>query len=102
MLTGESTPANKQAGVLRGHKEAYEQANMLFGGSFVLAGECRAMVVATGNATEFGRIAGLVQGDGLTSPVQVKIDRLVTQIIGATAIISAVVFALLGPPHCCG
>jgi Ca2+-transporting ATPase len=50
-LTGESTPISKQIDVLMDGKEIYEQSNMLFQGSFIISGEARALVVATGNTT---------------------------------------------------
>ncbi len=48
-LTGESVPIGKQTDALSGEKEVYERSNMLFQGSFIVAGEVRALVVATGN-----------------------------------------------------
>jgi len=93
-LTGESQPIGKQIEALRGEKPLYEQSNMLFQGSFVVAGEARAVVVATGNATEFGSIAALTKDTTLESPVQRKIDKLLTQIIAVVAGIAIVAFSL--------
>ena len=52
-LTGESLPISKQAEPLDADRQIYEQSNMVFQGSFVIGGEARAVVVATGNNTEF-------------------------------------------------
>jgi len=93
-LTGESEPISKQVEVLRGKKEVYEQSNMLFQGSFVTAGTAMGVVVETGNNTEFGHLAALTKGRAIESPVQKKIDRLVTQIIGFIAAIALVAFVL--------
>jgi Ca2+-transporting ATPase len=93
-LTGESVPIDKQTEQLHGAKEVYEQNNMLFQGSFIVAGEATAVVVATGNETEFGRLAALTKDSSVESPVQKKIDRLVSQIIGVVAAVALVAFGL--------
>ena len=83
VLTGESVPVNKITDAIDSKKEVYEQVNMMFQGSFVVAGQATGVVVFTGNTTEFGRIASLSRktaGDN-TSPVQKKIDKLLTMII---------------------
>jgi Ca2+-transporting ATPase len=93
-LTGESEPISKQVDPLDGEKEVYEQSNMLFQGSFVVAGDATAVVVKTGNDTEFGQLAALTNHREVTSPVQQKIDRLLTRIIAVVASIAVVTFGL--------
>jgi len=96
VLTGESAPMNKITDALDGSKEVYEQQNMLFQGSFIVAGQATGIVVHTGNETEFGRIAALsrkMPGDN-TSPVQKKIDKLLGIIIAAVGGIAVGAFAL--------
>lgn len=94
-LTGESLPIDKQTGPLTGDKEVYEQTNMLFQGSFVTAGEAAAIIVNTGNDTEFGRLAALTKDATTTeSPVQRKIDSLLSHIIMVIASIAVVAFGL--------
>lgn len=92
MLTGESVPVNKSVDAIKGKKEVYEQSNILFQGSFIIAGSAVGVVIATGNQTEFGRIAALTGDapDSVSSPVQKKIDKLIGYII---AIISGVAVA---------
>lgn len=96
MLTGESVPISKSAHVLETKKEVYEQSNMLFQGAFIVSGQATGIVVATGNGTEFGKIAALTSqtADEARSPVQEKIDKLITRIIIIIAIVSVVAFAL--------
>ncbi len=94
MLTGESTLIDKTVDAVRGNKEVYEQANILFQGSFIVSGEATAIVTETGNNTEFGKIAALAKNTAVTSPVQVKIDRLLSQIIIIVAGLAVVAFAL--------
>ncbi len=93
-LTGESLPIDKQIEELSEGKEVYEQSNMLFQGSFLIAGEAMAVVVKTGNDTEFGQLAALTKDAASQSPVQQKIDKLLSQIIGVVAGIAVVAFLL--------
>lgn len=94
LLTGESEAVSKHTAVIDGEKEVYERANMLFQGSFIVSGEAIAVVTHTGNETEFGQLAALTSGGKLESPVQVKIDKLVTQIIASVGAMAVVAFGL--------
>lgn len=93
-LTGESLPIGKDIEPLAGEKEIYEQKNMVFQGSFVVGGEGKALVVATGNNTEFGMLAALSSEVSSVSPVQAKIDRLISKIIAFVAGLAVVAFSL--------
>lgn len=93
-MTGESLPIEKQTQALSGHKEVYEQTNMLYQGSFVVGGEAKAVVTATGNNTEFGHLAALAKDTNEQSPLQKKIDKLISQIIAAVAAIAIAALAL--------
>lgn len=95
-LTGESLPIEKQVEAISSDSEVYERSNMVYSGSFVVGGEAKAIVVATGENTEFGRIAALSsQEKGVeTSPIQKKIDKLVSQIIFVIIAISIIVFVM--------
>lgn len=95
-LTGESLPIEKQIECVKLESEIYERSNMVYSGSFVVGGEAKAVIVATGDSTEFGRIAALSsENKGIDiSPVQKKIDKLVSQIIIVIAAISVVTFMM--------
>lgn len=93
-LTGESRPVNKHPAVLSHDKQIYEQANMLFSGSYVTKGTAEAIVVGIGNQTEFGKIADLSVGEITKSPVQEKIDSLVTLMIKIIAVLATFTFIL--------
>jgi Ca2+-transporting ATPase len=93
-LTGESSPISKVHTILRGAKEIYEQSNIVFQGTFIIAGEATAVVLTTGNDTEFGQLAALANDTSTSSPVQIKIDKLLEQIIVVVAGIAIVAFAL--------
>ena len=96
VLTGESVPVSKSIDTLGERKEVYEQTNMLFQGSFIIAGQATGVVVFTGNKTEFGRIAALTKKspDASRSPVQKKIDTLLSRIIIVVAALAIVAFIL--------
>lgn len=94
LLTGESEPVAKHPNPLSGVKPIYEQTNILFQGSFIVGGTVKAVVIETGNSTEFGKLAQLAGSSQLESPVQKKIDKLITYIVVAVSI-TAVLFLLL-------
>ncbi|MGE0813325.1 MAG: magnesium-translocating P-type ATPase [Vicinamibacterales bacterium] len=68
VLTGESYPVQKGPGALPAEAEIRDRANCVFLGTNVRSGSARAVVVATGQATEFGAIARrLTLGPGATA-----------------------------------
>lgn len=93
MLTGESESVAKDANKISGTKKVYEQRNMVFSGSFVVTGQARVLVVATGNNTEYGRIASLASSAEQVSPIQEKISKLVGKI--AIVVVSIAVLTLI-------
>ena len=94
MLTGESDAIAKDAGALDGEKKVYERTNMVFSGSFVITGSAEFVVTATGNNTEYGRIASLASHLGEESPIQVKMDKLVRQIALVVVGLAIIVFII--------
>jgi len=93
-ITGESLPVHKHASTLVDTKQIFEQDNMVFQGTYVLGGTAKALVVSTGSKTEFGKIAGLASDDHTKSPVQTKIDNLVTLMIKIVGVLAIIVFVL--------
>ncbi len=101
-LTGESESVSKDARSVDRDTPLAERSSMAWMGTVVTNGRGRGVVVATGMATEFGRIARLAQTVGEeTTPLQKKLAVLGKQ-LGVFAIaISAIVAAsgyLLGKP----
>lgn len=94
VLTGESLPVEKTTALLEGEKQIYEQTNMLFSGSFIVGGTGTGVVVAIGNETQFGNIATLAERNDTKSPVQQKIDKLITKIIILVGALALVTFGL--------
>ncbi|NTV68657.1 MAG: cation-transporting P-type ATPase [Azonexaceae bacterium] len=60
MLTGESQPVTKNVDPLHADTVLADRLNMAYAGTTVVAGQGSGLVVATGDATETGRIAGLI------------------------------------------
>lgn len=85
-LTGESHAVGKTAeAVLNNNLAHAEIPNLVFAGTNVVAGTGRAVVVAIGMSTEFGKIAHLTQGLSETaSPLQQELQRA-TRMISALA-----------------
>lgn len=91
MLTGESEAIAKDARAISGLKKVYEQRNMVFSGSFVLTGSGRFVVTATGDDTEYGRIASLASSVEESSPISEKINQLVVKIAIVVVILAFIV-----------
>lgn len=97
-LTGENQPVTKLAdavGVSLSPSVA-EQHNIVFAGTLVTQGRARAIVVAVGASTEFGKV--VEELDSVTSrksPLQVSIDDLGQKLAAFSSAVIAVV-ALVG------
>ncbi|MBQ3274834.1 cation-transporting P-type ATPase [Candidatus Saccharibacteria bacterium] len=94
MLTGESEAISKDAKAISGKKKVYEQRNMVFSGSFVITGASRILVTATGNNTEYGKIASLASSASISSPIQEKINKLVVRIAAVILIAAGIVLVI--------
>ena len=94
MLTGESEAISKDAKAISGKKKVYEQRNIVFSGSFVITGASRILVTATGNNTEYGKIASLASSASISSPIQEKINKLVVRIAAVILIAAGIVLVI--------
>ncbi len=61
VLSGESFPIDKNIEVLNKDVVLADRKNMLYAGTIIARGKATAVVVATGQSTEFGKLAELVQ-----------------------------------------
>src|SRR5687767_11395883 len=77
-LTGESAPVQKHTMPLPEESlPTADQLNMAFAGTAVTYGRGRALIVATGMATEFGKIARMLEEvDTAKTPLQKNLDRI--------------------------
>lgn len=95
ILTGESLSIAKQVNVLSEGTGTADRTNMLFGGTLVVEGYGRALVTATGSATEIGKIANLVASvEEERTPLQASLWRLAWIIFFAVIGIVAAIFFL--------
>ncbi len=94
LLTGESTPVEKFSETIL-EKTAVERNNMVFAGSLVLEGYGKAVVVATGENTELGKIAKTVKVEkGVETPLLRRIKRLGKFIFFTIVAVSVLNFAI--------
>jgi P-type Ca2+ transporter type 2C len=93
-LTGEALPVEKDAGVILPADAAVaERSNMVYAGTAVLAGRGVALVIATGQATEIGRMAPRAQASQLLNrPLQQAMGKLSRRLLWP-----ALVFSILIP-----
>ncbi|MBI2578079.1 MAG: calcium-transporting P-type ATPase, PMR1-type [Candidatus Aenigmarchaeota archaeon] len=77
VLTGESLPVPKNTSAMKDGKSVADRKNMLFSGTTIVYGSCKALVVETGMRTEFGKIASLLQQEQeIKTPLQQKLEEL--------------------------
>lgn len=92
-LTGESVPVSKQTQPLKGKKVLAERDNMVFSGTAVTRGKCKAVIVSTGMKTEIGKVAHMIDTvEKDLTPLQKKLESLGKVIGSATIAICIIVF----------
>lgn len=82
-LTGESRPVNK------------DKDDFIYAGTQVVHGKCTALVTSTGMKTKLGEIAGLVQQEEETTPLQEKIEKL-ARTLAVIALTASLVTLFMG------
>lgn len=94
-LTGESVPVSKSVAPLEEATPLADRRNMVYCSTYVTAGRGRAVVVATGAATEVGRIARMTQdAPQARSPLELRLERFGRALLGASLILFVAVLAL--------
>lgn len=95
ILTGESEPMHKQIEPLPEETELQDRINMVWRGTTVVSGRGEAIVTATGDKTEFGRIGTLTARTRETrTPFERRVDRLGRFLGIVTVVIVLVLFGL--------
>jgi magnesium-transporting ATPase (P-type) len=80
-LTGESVPVEKQVAAVAETAVLADRACMAYSGTLVTAGQGQGLVVATGLASELGRISSLIQSVGtMRSPLLAQMDRFAREL----------------------
>ncbi|HEY8905999.1 MAG TPA: cation-translocating P-type ATPase [Rhodoferax sp.] len=93
-LTGESVTVDKHADMLEGTEHALgDRLNMAFKGTTATHGRGHGLVVATGMATELGKVAGLLdQNNNRSTPLQRRLAAFGKRVALAVLAICAVIF----------
>ncbi|MDD2676789.1 MAG: HAD-IC family P-type ATPase, partial [Methylacidiphilaceae bacterium] len=92
-LTGESVPAEKETGRLPEQIPLPDRGNMAFAGTLVSRGAATGVVVATGSATEVGRIGRLVTETAeLSTPLSRRMARFSRGSVWVILALAALVF----------
>jgi Ca2+-transporting ATPase len=97
-LTGESVPVDKSIEPVPEETPLAERFSMVYAGSAVTRGRGRAIVTATGSATELGQIAGLTeQAKPPPTPLQRRVQALTRLMVGFGVVVTlALGGAMLG------
>jgi Ca2+-transporting ATPase len=94
-LTGESEPATKTVEAVAVEAPLAERTDMLHLGTTVRAGRGRGVVVATGTATEVGRIAELAAAtETMQAPLQAGLERLGRTLSGVVVVLAGALAGL--------
>lgn len=95
-LNGESRPSKREDKANDMVSRALDAKNMIFAGTSVVSGNGLAVVTATGQATEFGKIATLTRNVQKTlTPMQKEVINI-THILTIIALAMGAVFFILG------
>ncbi len=95
-LTGESTPvAKRDTPESAADAPLPDRSTMVYAGTSVATGTARAVVVATGEKSELGRVGALTRGVSVRpTPLQRRLDRMGARLAYAAVAIAAVIGAL--------
>jgi len=94
-LTGESVPVEKNVNPLDARTVLADRLNMLYASTFVTYGRGKAVVTATGDATEVGRISELITtAEELETPLTIKIAHFSRYLLFIIMGFAALTFAV--------
>jgi Ca2+-transporting ATPase len=95
ILTGESSPVNKNLSEVNDQTPISERRNMLFTATHVVYGRGKAAIVATAMNTEFGKIAEMVQTTAEEeTPLQKKLNKFASKLAKIVVAVCVLIFAL--------
>ncbi len=94
-LTGESADVTKHTGELQGEDLPLgDRKNMAFKGTFIANGRATGIVVQTGMETEMGKIARLLTGSDISTPLQKRMAEFGKKLSLVVLIICIIVFVV--------
>ncbi|HEX5364676.1 MAG TPA: HAD-IC family P-type ATPase, partial [Gallionella sp.] len=93
VLTGESEPVEKNLDAVDAKALLGDRACMAYSGTLAVYGQARGVVVATGTATEIGRISKLISSvDSLETPLLRQMAGFGRQLTTAILLLTALIF----------
>ena len=94
-LTGESLPVEKSVEPIDGDVPIGDRTNMAFSSCSVTYGRGLGVVVATGEHTEVGKIAAMIQSvPDMRTPMQVRLDKLGKVLAIISLVVCVVIFVI--------
>ncbi|MGY6533261.1 cation-translocating P-type ATPase [Glycocaulis sp.] len=94
MLTGESVPARKQTDPVSPEAVLGDRRSMAYSGTLAAEGTAKGVVIATGAATELGRISGMIaEVETLTTPLVRQMGVFARWLTGVLAVLASAVLA---------
>lgn len=94
-LTGESLPVEKSLAPIAQEVGVGDRVNMAFSSCSVTYGRGRGVVVATGEHTEVGKIAAMIESvPNMRTPMQVRLDRLGRVLAIVSMVVGAAIFII--------
>ena len=100
ILTGESVAAYKSEDIIYNNVPISDQTNMVFGGTSVVTGRAKCIVVETGINTEIGKISNkVIETKNEKSPLVIRMEKLskqITLLVLIVAIVLTVVMLIRG------
>ncbi len=93
-LTGESFPAEKEVGTFAQETPLMRRTNALFMGTHVVSGSARALVVATGQSTEFGKVSERLRSKPAETEFEHGVRRFGYLLTEVTLVLVIVIFGI--------
>lgn len=94
-LTGESLPVEKHTATISEEVPIGDRANMAFSSCSVTYGRGVGVVVATGERTEVGKIAAMIQSvPDMRTPMQIRLDKLGKVLAIISLVVCLVIFVI--------
>ncbi|MGJ0484415.1 MAG: magnesium-translocating P-type ATPase [Methylomicrobium sp.] len=94
MLTGESYPVEKSPGLVAADAPLGQRSNALWMGTHVQSGEAKALIIATGQNTEFGKLAGRLNLKAPETDFERGVRRFGYLLMEVTLILVIMIFAV--------
>lgn len=95
ILTGESVPVEKSTNLLSAETVLADRTNMVYASTFATYGQAKAIVVATGDDTEIGKISKMINSaQDLKTPLTEKIEEFSNKLLWLIVVLSIIAFGV--------